>query len=203
MAVRALFPTLVYEAPLGNDDRLRRRLLDEARRLREVDGDGRAWCARNYPGGYTSYATFDRLHRSFTTFAELERRLDRHVRAFARRIGFDLGGGRLRMTDCWVNLMGRAAVHGLHLHPLSVLSGTYYLRIPAGAPGLRLEDPRLDRFMGSPPRGDRGRPHRELAVRSGRIVLFESWLRHEVPANPSRRERASVSFNYDWVRSAE
>ena len=203
MAVRALFPTFVYEAPLGGGSALPRRLLDEARKLRKVDAEGRAWCAERYPNGYTSYATFDRLHRSFSTFAELERRIDRHVKAFARRLDFDLGGGRLRMTDCWVNVMGRGAVHGLHLHPLSVLSGTCYLRVPAGAPGLRLEDPRLDRFMGAPPRGARSRPHLELPVRTGALVLFESWLRHEVPPNPSRDERVSVSFNYDWSRGNE
>ena len=202
MPARPLFPTWIRQASLGAPA-LVRRLLDEARRLREVDAEGRAWCARHYPGGYTSYATFDRLHRSFSTFAELERRLEPHVKAFAKRLDFDLGGGRLRMTDCWVNLMGRGTVHGLHLHPLSVLSGTCYLRIPAGAPGLRLEDPRLDRFMGSPPRKARSRPHVELPVRAGSLVLFESWLRHEVPPNPSREERVSVSFNYDWARGTE
>ena len=34
--------------------------------------------------------------------------------------------------------------------------------------------------------------------RSGRLVLFESWLRHEVSANLTRAERISVSFNYNW-----
>lgn len=202
MPARPLFPTWVHQAPL-NAPALVRWLLDEARRLRTVDGEGRAWCAKHYPNGYTSYATFDRLHRAFTTFAELERRLAPHVKSFAKRLEFELGGGRLRMTDCWVNVMGKGAVHGSHLHPLSVLSGTYYLRIPAGAPGLRLEDPRLDRFMGSPPRAGRGRPHVDLPVRAGSAVLFESWLRHEVPPNPSREERVSVSFNYDWVRATE
>lgn len=200
MPARPLFPTWIYQAPLDAPT-LVRRLLDEARRLREVDAEGRAWSAKHYPNGYTSYATFDRLHQSFTTFGELERRLEPHVKSFARRLDFDLGGGRLRMTDCWVNLMGRGTVHGLHLHPLSILSGTFYLRIPAGAPGLRLEDPRLDRFMGAPPRKSRGRPHVDLPVRAGSAVLFESWLRHEVPSNPSREERVSVSFNYDWARA--
>jgi hypothetical protein len=29
-------------------------------------------------------------------------------------------------------------------------------------------------------------------------VLFESWLRHEVAANPLETERISISFNYGW-----
>ena len=37
-----------------------------------------------------------------------------------------------------------------------------------------------------------------MRARTGRLVLFESWLRHEVPANRDARERVSISFNYNW-----
>lgn len=197
MPVRAFFPTLVYESALGGGS-LVRRLLDEAGRVRANDADGRAWSARHYPGGFTSYASLNRLHRHFTTFMELEKRLDRHVAAFARRLGWELGGGRLSMTDCWVNVMPKGAAHGLHLHPLSVVSGTLYLATPPGSPGLRIEDPRLDRFMGAPPKRS-DRPHVVLPVKAGRLILFESWLRHEVPPMTAAGRRTSVSFNYQWA----
>jgi uncharacterized protein (TIGR02466 family) len=101
------------------------------------------------------------------------------------------------MTDCWINIMGRHAVHGLHLHPVSTISGTYYLRTPARAPGLKLEDPRLDRFMAAPPRRGSG-SWVTIPAKAGQLVLFESWLRHEVPMHRSDAERISVSFNYHW-----
>jgi uncharacterized protein (TIGR02466 family) len=31
------------------------------------------------------------------------------------------------------------------------------------------------------------------------VLLWESWLRHEVPMNMAEDERVSVSFNYSWV----
>jgi uncharacterized protein (TIGR02466 family) len=37
-----------------------------------------------------------------------------------------------------------------------------------------------------------------VAARDGDLVLFESWLRHEVPPNPSATPRVSVSFNFNW-----
>jgi uncharacterized protein (TIGR02466 family) len=37
-----------------------------------------------------------------------------------------------------------------------------------------------------------------VPAEAGKVVLFESWLRHEVPANPIAGERISVSFNYNW-----
>jgi uncharacterized protein (TIGR02466 family) len=35
-----------------------------------------------------------------------------------------------------------------------------------------------------------------LDPRVGTLYLWESFLRHEVPANAARRERVSLSFNY-------
>jgi uncharacterized protein (TIGR02466 family) len=106
------------------------------------------------------------------------------------------------MTDCWVNMMPPGTTHGLHLHPLSFISGTYYVRTPKGCPGIKFEDPRLDRFMAAPPRKARVQPHNETFVtypaEAGNVVLFESWLRHEVPANQVEEERISISFNYGW-----
>jgi uncharacterized protein (TIGR02466 family) len=37
-----------------------------------------------------------------------------------------------------------------------------------------------------------------LPAKAGDIVLFESWLRHEVPPNPTASPRISISFNYNW-----
>ena len=33
---------------------------------------------------------------------------------------------------------------------------------------------------------------------AGEVLMWESWLRHEVPMNMSEEERISVSFNYAW-----
>lgn len=200
MPTRALFPTLLYTASLRNP-RLNERLLKECLQLRIDDEAGRRWSQGAYPGGYTSYASASHLQRMSPTFAQLEREIDRHVADFARQLDFDLQDRELVMTDCWVNIMSRLAVHGMHLHPLATLSGTYYVQTPQGAPGLKLEDPRLDRFMAAPPRGARSRqrPWFVVPARAGRLVLFESWLRHEVPPNPVAAERISISFNYHWT----
>jgi uncharacterized protein (TIGR02466 family) len=201
--VIALFPTLVYSAPLGaGTPALNRELLAECRAIRARDGKGRRWSQRSYPGGYTSYGSLDQLHRMSSTFVRWREAVDRHARAFARALAWDLRGRRLEMTDCWVNFMGRGAVHGLHLHPQSALSGTYYVATPRGSAGLKFEDPRLSRFMAAPPRRTAARPelqpHVTHPVRAGNVILFESWLRHEVPAGAARAERVSLSFNYHW-----
>jgi len=204
MAVYKLFPTRVYSARLRDaaGRRLNDRLARECRQLSLDDTAGRRWSARNYPSGYTSYGSAHRMHRMSPSFASLERAVDRHVARFAGTLDLDLAGRTLAMTDCWVNIMPRGAAHGLHLHPLATISGTYYVKTPRGCPGLKLEDPRLERMMAAPPRRARAarenRPWVVLPAEAGSLLLFESWLRHEVPANLTAGERISVSFNYGW-----
>jgi uncharacterized protein (TIGR02466 family) len=205
MTVHSLFPTLVYAAPLQRGDArdLNRQLLKECRQLRLDDAAGRRWSQKNYPGGYTSYGSVHRLQTISPTFESLRRKLERHVAAFAAAVEWELEGRELAMTDCWVNIMPRHTVHGLHLHPHSTLSGTYYVRVPRGSPGTKFEDPRLDRFMAAPPRkttaGPHARPWVTFPAAAGQLLLFESWLRHEVAPNSVNAERISVSFNYHWL----
>jgi len=204
MSARALFPTLVYCEPLQKSGlgRFNDELAAECDQLRSFDAAGRKWSEKNYPGGYTSYASMNTLHRFSSTFEALERKLTRHVRTFAKELHLDVRGRDIAMTDCWVNIMPPTATHGLHLHPLSFISGTYYVRTPAGCPGIKFEDPRLDRFMAAPPRAAKApeafRPFVTLPAEAGNVVLFESWLRHEVSSNQVAEERISISFNYDW-----
>jgi uncharacterized protein (TIGR02466 family) len=204
MTLQALFPTLVYTAPLlpGRSGVRNRRLLQECLQLRHDDRAGRSWSAGHYPGGYTSYSSQCRMQQISPTFAQLEKLLDGHVRRHARSLDLDLKGRKLAMTDCWVNIMPPRVAHGSHLHPLSTLSGTYYVQVPPGSPGLKFEDPRLARMMAAPPRRHSApralQPWVVMPAQAGGFFLFESWLRHEVAANRARGQRISISFNYSW-----
>jgi uncharacterized protein (TIGR02466 family) len=204
MPIRSLFATQIYTARLGpaRAAALNGQLQRESAQLRRDDRAGRAWSRHNYPGGYTSYNSQCQLQRISPSFAGLERLLDHHVRRFARALDLDLRGRKLAMTDCWVNIMRRRVAHSLHLHPLATISGTYYVRTPPGCAGLKFEDPRLERYMAAPPRRASARMANRawvtLPAIAGQLVLFESWLRHELPPNPAPGERISVSFNYSW-----
>src|SRR4051812_24509416 len=65
MPTRAWFPTLIYHEPLlrAGLERFNSGLAEECRHLRDYDTAGRKWSAKNYPGGYTSYASLNQLHK--------------------------------------------------------------------------------------------------------------------------------------------
>lgn len=205
MPSRALFVTRLFEASLAGQkgfEALHADLEDACRLLEAEDGAGRAWCKANAYPGYTSYASLDDLPRRVTAFGELKKRLDRLAAAFAGELAFDLKGRRLVMDSLWVNVLKPGGAHSGHIHPHSVLSGTYYVATPPGASALRLEDPRLAMMMAAPSRTAEAPEDLQtfvyVAPAPGSVLMWESWLRHEVPANGARRDRISISFNYAW-----
>ena len=199
MTVRQLFATPVYEGALDNAA-LVAELEHSVRTLAADDRAGRRWAKEHAYRGYTSYASLDDLPVRDPAFADLKRALDKHVARFAEACAFDLHGRKLKLDSLWVNLLKPGGQHTAHLHPHSVVSGTVYVAVPEGAGGLKLEDPRLVMMMASPPRradaAEELRTFVELRPQPGTVFLWESWLRHEVPAGSAKGDRISVSFNY-------
>ena len=199
MSTRALFASLLYEGALG-DDALVEELEGSCLQLAEDDRAGRRWAKAHGYSGYTSYASLNDLPLRDPAFDDLRRKLDKHVAKFAAECGFDLGGRKLRLDSLWVNVLTGGGGHSGHIHPHSVISGTVYIAIPEGAAGLRLEDPRLAMMMAAPVRRadapEMLQSFLTVTPVSGTILLWESWLRHEVPSGGAKGKRISVSFNY-------
>ena len=201
MPVRHLFTTPLYQEQIDQPG-LIAELEESVRALAEDDIAGKRWSREHRYRGYTSYASLNDLPIRDPAFADLKRLLDRHVARFAEACAMDLGGRRLKLDSLWVNLLKPGGGHSGHIHPHSVVSGTVYVAVPEGAGGLKLEDPRLARFMAAPPRRadapESLSTFVEVNPQPGTILLWESWLRHEVMAHAGKGERISVSFNYRW-----
>lgn len=198
--VDALFVTKLYRAELAEDGgRLGADLDAACRSIAADDAAGRRWSRRNGYPGYTSYASLNDLPWRVPAFADLVKAIDRHVAAFAGELDFDLKG-KLKLDSLWINVLDPGGIHTGHIHPHSAVSGTYYVSVPDGAGAIRFEDPRLPLMMAAPPRKRKAREENRLfatvAPRAGTLLLWESWLRHEVPLNGAEEERISVSFNY-------
>ena len=199
MAIRSLFATPFYEADL-NAPPLLAELEEACLALACDDLAGRRWSKEHGYRGYTSYASLNDLPARDPRFAELVRLLSRHVAAFASACAMDVAGRRLRMDSLWVNVLKPGGAQSAHLHPHSVISGTFSVAVPAGAGRLKLEDPRLPMLMAAPPRRADAPEALQTFVyadpRPGTLFLWESWLRHEVVAGSGTGDRISISFNY-------
>ena len=193
---RTLFVTPLYDAVL-DDDALLADLAHSIRTLAEDDGAGIRWSREHGYKGYTSYASLNDLPRRDPVFDDLKRVLTKHAVAFATALAWNV---KPKLDSLWVNVMKGGGHHSAHLHPHSILSGTLYVEVPAGSGAIRFEDPRLPMMMAAPVRTEGApeplRPFVDVAPAPGLLLLWESWLRHEVRPNTGRGERLSVSFNF-------
>jgi uncharacterized protein (TIGR02466 family) len=202
--IKSLFATRLYQAKLSEFTPSvdAQELEASCWSIAEDDEAGQQWCEdQGYPG-YTSYASLTDLPWRFPVFADLVQALDQHVAAFVAELDWDLGDKEVVLEDIWINILPEGGMHSNHIHPHSVISGTTYVAMPDGASALKLEDPRLSRMMAAPPRRKDAREDLRTFYYAqpqvGDVLLWESWLRHEVPMNRAEEERISVSFNYKW-----
>jgi uncharacterized protein (TIGR02466 family) len=188
---RSLFVTKLYEADLG-DEVLLADLAHSIRTLASDDEAGRRWSREHGYAGYTSYASLNDVPRRDPALAELARSLTRHAAQFAQDCAFDLAR-KPKLDSLWVNLLKSGGHHSGHIHPHSIISGTFYVEAPARSGAIRFEDPRLPLMMAAPPRADQ---FVMVQPRAGLLLMWESWLRHEVLPGTGRGERLSISFNF-------
>jgi uncharacterized protein (TIGR02466 family) len=189
--VRDLFVTRLYEADLG-DHALLGELAHSIQTLATDDEAGRRWSREHRYAGYTSYASLNDLPRRDPAFARLAKLLTRHAAKFAEESAFELAR-RPKLDSLWANLLKSGGQHSGHIHPHSIISGTLYVDVPAGSGAIRFEDPRLPLMMAAPTRPD---SFVSVQPRPGLLLMWESWLRHEVLPGTAPAQRLSISFNF-------
>ncbi len=166
--------------------------------LAEEDRAGRAWSKAHGYGGYTSYASLDDLPTRDPVFGELKRRLDRHAKAFAEALAFDLRPrGRLKLDSLWVNVLKpgrrplrphpppqRAVGHGLCGHPAR-----------RGRPEARGPAPADDDGRPAPPRRRAGGPAqlRHPGAGAGHGAAVGELAAPRGAGQPRQARRASAS----------
>ena len=200
---KLLFSTPLYHASLADSGNFDMGELEKSCwSIAQDDEAGQKWCDENNYPGYTSYASLSDLTWRSPFFGELKNLLDLHVKTFVEELDFDLEGRNLKLEDLWINILPEGGNHSAHIHPNSVISGTTYISMPSGSSAIKFEDPRHSMMMAAPSRikdaKEYLKPFIYVNPSVGDVLLWESWLRHEVPANNSSEERISISFNYSW-----
>lgn len=202
--IASLFVTRLYRADLSELGEApdAAELENSCLAIAEEDEAGQKWCEENDFPGYTSYSSIDDPGYYFPIFKDLVKLLDKHIAAFVEDLQFNLDGKKIKLDSIWINILPEGGIHTSHLHPHSVISGTTYVAVPKGASAIKFEDPRHSMMMAAPTRQAKAREEMRSFVyvqpEVGDVLLWESWLRHEVPMNMSENERISISFNYGW-----
>jgi uncharacterized protein (TIGR02466 family) len=127
--------------------------------------------------------------------AELTQFLQLGTDTFLRTIGQSEHEvkARGRAIHAWATVHRGGIHHMSHTHPDHMVSGVYYVAVPPQAGGIIFSDPR-GRF---PPFDET----LTITPKAGDLILFPSWLTHEVAPTTGTTPRISIAFNTegDWA----
>jgi uncharacterized protein (TIGR02466 family) len=114
----------------------------------------------------------------------------------------DPAGVAFVIGNAWINITGKHGYAACHVHPQSLLSGVFYVSIPENSGALTFYDTKefqsyRELQLKSAALRDRlgMNPNLEYSPVEGRMLLFPSWLPHDVGMNCSAEDRISISFN--------
>lgn len=101
--------------------------------------------------------------------------------------GLDMGSADDLDIFVWAAILRSGESHLAHTHPSSLISGVFWSHVPEGAGPMLLDDPRgpLPPFIHRVP----------IEPCAGELVVFPSWLQHQVVPRQFQGARVAWSFN--------
>ena len=195
----SVFPTLITQTTLDLDvERMASEILDIHSTLDS-----------NYSGGYTSYGESGAIHSKFKNvygieelYQSIRRLCDIHDEAQ------HFVAPNPPKVYAWVNVMTRGGMHGIHDHENSdkriIHSGTFYVRWLPGMSQIKFHSPLRQIKQIEPgvfPPGDYSKynkPSFTLDTPPNTLLMWPSWLSHEVPPMLVDGPRITISFNVNY-----
>lgn len=118
----------------------------------------------------------------------------------AKKQGVNLEKSTLEITSIWLNRLSKDGSHNKHAHGGVHYSGTLYVNIPKGSSNIRFYNPHTDLMcLSAVPVENEGDPATSLYVdfspEPGKMLIWNSYLYHEVLQNPNKEYRDTISFN--------
>ena len=195
------FPTHIYFRDFQDGAELNARIAPAILAWRDEHADGIVRSNARRAGSWHSALDMNKRPE----FDELTQRIQLTATEIFRDAGYD-PATTPRIDNMWANINPPGGYNRSHIHPNSLWSGVYYVQSTDESGQIVFIDPRTEHLMTNArydPSTQRDRAHwTEVFFKPlvGRLILFPSWLYHEVEANKAEGEgpeadRISVSFN--------
>ena len=148
-------------------------------------------------GGYqsTTLTMQDRVPPALTRLLGV---LTEQCQVCAREFGFERSLG---IANFWININKKNNYNKMHIHPSSILSGTYYAATPPQSGNIIFHNRPEASYILAEMKQIGAKESRFTATsqafepKAGAVLVFPGWLQHSVEENKSEQDRISIAFN--------
>ena len=185
-----LFPVLIHQFEIPNFKDIEKNLIKTSYQQRKKDPKGRVYSNR---GGWQS------------SFLEKEDNIIRSTLLggigdyYASNQFFECN---INLDSLWININGKGHYNTLHHHPSCDLSGVFWIKTPVDCGSLVFNSPHdfvqakeLTFYTSQVQEEWKQFESYYFPSIAGRVMIFPSFLLHQVRPNESNEDRISVSFN--------
>ena len=174
-----IFPTIIHQFDIGGFEHIKGQLIDYSYNLKKKDPVGTklsnhgGWQSTSFPVTTKEDVLQSLLINCLSKFPSVSESVNITISA-------------------WVNINKTGDYNVRHTHPDCDLSGVYYIQ-GEGTGSIKFATHEQMYFMVSP-----NMPHSKMIAhepKDGDILLFPSYLLHEVTVNTSSKNRITVGFN--------
>ena len=109
---------------------------------------------------------------------------------------------KLEIVNHWININGPDSYNVLHDHPMSDLSGVFYINVPENSGYIYFENPQnfkahaeITSYTMEASQQMQQHIQKYIKPIEGLLLVFPAHLKHGVLPNQSNEDRISVSFN--------
>jgi uncharacterized protein (TIGR02466 family) len=136
---------------------------------------------------------------------ELKQVICSGVEGLASGQGVNIEKHKAIIQGMWMSNMRKGSTHIKHAHGNSMYCGTYYVQCPKGSGSIRFYNPCAELFeLTNPPIEKEGNAITSAWVdfkpKPGLLLLWNSWVFHEVLKNHNTTPRISISFNVVFIK---
>lgn len=189
-----VFPTVLQVIDIAGADRLNAGMMAALEEIKRTTPNSLppTWACTLYT---TIASPIELLARA--QFQELRAHIQTEAEGFAESYGLDYRRYPLKINECWFNYYSRGDSQEIHCHQNSVISGIYYVKASPGAAPTVFHSPFAEMMLAPPLAAinDFNSQAVGFEPQAGRMILFRSWLRHNVKRHEIDEPRVSIAFN--------
>ena len=193
LEILKFFPEPIFKYRVGNYEELNNELIEYIYKLHDGDREG---IKRSNQGGWHSenfrLADENSIQKKFAIT------MQKYILNTFQNMGWKIKDKNIRIKEMWAIINKKDNFNISHIHPNCFLSAAYYVKAPKDCGNIHFYEPNEVKKFHRPPvekLTELSSSGFSIKPEEGNLLIFPSYLYHDVGKSLSEDDRIVISFN--------